>query len=322
MDGARTSSGASAAPLTRRGWALLQLIAASATWGLSVTFTKLGVDRVAAVPLLLIELAAAALALWGAVLLIGGPGRVKVRDAVALGALEPALAYLFITSGLERTSGANGSILTGLESCFAVLLAAIVLKERLNSGQALAVALALAGLLLVGAAGSPTQTGWGDLLVVGGVLCAAGYVVVAKLLASDADTLTLTAYQFTCALAIVSVFSLALSGTSDFAAVLKVPPEYVLLAAATGVIGFGVSFLLYNAASSYVTAGTAATILTLIPLFGVAGAVIVLGEPLTARTTLGGVLVGFALVMFTRQEARGVDAYEDNSHGPRGRLPP
>lgn len=42
-----------------------------------------------------------------------------MRDAATLGALEPALAYRLITRALERTSGANGSILTGLELCFA-----------------------------------------------------------------------------------------------------------------------------------------------------------------------------------------------------------
>ena len=293
--------------MTRRAWALLQLVTASATWGLSLTFTKLAVDQVPPVPLLLIELATAALALWAVVVATGGPGRVRVRDAAALGALEPALAYLLITIGLQRTSGTNGSILTGLESCFAVLLAAVVLRERLSRRQVAAVALSLVGLFLVGGAGAPTRTGWGDLLVVGGVGCAAAYVVVAKVVTSEADTVALTAHQFTYALAVVGLVSVTLDHTDDLRAVLEMDPRYVLVATATGVVGFGISFLLYNSAVAHVTAGTAASVLTLIPLFGVVGAVVVLGEPLTVRSVWGGLLIGVALLVFTREDARHED---------------
>ena len=289
--------------MSRRTRAYVQLVAASATWGLSVTFTKFGVDHIAPVTLLPIELAAAALALWIALLASRLPIRVRARDAAALGALEPALAYLFITVGLRYTSGANGSVLTGLESCFAVVLAAVLLKERLSAVKIAAVVLALAGLLLVESAGSLTRASWGDLLVVLGVVFSALYVIVAKRVDPGSSALTLTTHQFTYALGFSVLVAVGLHVTgvapASFAG-----PRYLLVAAATGIVGFGVSFLLYNSAIRHVSAGTAATVINLIPVFGVGGAVIVLGEPMRPVAVLGALLIGGAVVLFTRAESR------------------
>lgn len=290
--------------MSRRTRAYLQLVAASATWGLSVTFTKFGVDRVPPTTLLAVELGAAALALWVALLAAGGPLGAPMRTAFALGALEPALAYLFITVGLRYTSAANGSVLTGLESCFAVLLAVLLLRERLSAAKVVAVLLALAGLLLVESAGSVTRMSWGDLLIVVGVVFSALYVIVAKVADPTVSPLAMTAHQFGYGFAIAVGCALALDVTGVEPLTLDVPARYLLVGALTGIIGFGVSFLLYNAAIREVSAGAAATMVNLIPVFGVAGAVVVLGEPLRPVTVLGAALIGVAVALFTRADNR------------------
>ena len=51
---------------------------------------------------------------------------------MVLGLFEPALAYLGQTAGLTRTSATNGALIMGLECVFVVILAALVLRERIS----------------------------------------------------------------------------------------------------------------------------------------------------------------------------------------------
>jgi drug/metabolite transporter (DMT)-like permease len=51
------------------------------------------------------------------------------RRAVLLGLFEPALAYAGDLLGVARTSAANDALLSGLESVFIVLLAAVFLRS-------------------------------------------------------------------------------------------------------------------------------------------------------------------------------------------------
>src|SRR5580658_3040421 len=63
-----------------------------------------------------------------------GPRRIYAL----LGFFEPGLAYAGLNFGLAYTSAVNGALLDGLESCFVVLLAVLVLRERLSRRAAIA----------------------------------------------------------------------------------------------------------------------------------------------------------------------------------------
>ena len=125
------------------------------------------------------------------------------RRALLLGLFEPALAYAGDLLGLARTSAANGALLSGLESVFIVLLAAVFLRERITGRIAVALALALIGVIALEGTGSFAGAGLGDLLVLAGVLSAAAYTIVARGMGDDSDPLTVTACQFTAATILV-----------------------------------------------------------------------------------------------------------------------
>ena len=65
------------------------------------------------------------------------------------------------------------------------------------------------------------------------------------------------------------------------------------------------SFLLYNTVITRVDAGWAAVVLNLIPVFGLLGAVVFLGEKPTGTTTIGAILIGTSVVYFTISDRRG-----------------
>ena len=81
-------------------------------------------------------------------------------------------------------------------------------------------------------------------------------------------------------------------------------PRFWLVAVLVGAGGFGLSFLLFNMVIVQVNAGRAAVVLNLIPVFGVASAVIFLGEGMTGRDALGAVLIGSSVLYFASTDHR------------------
>jgi O-acetylserine/cysteine efflux transporter len=134
--------------------------------------------------------------------------------------------------------------------------------------------------------------------VLGGALSAAGYTIVARGIDAAADSLATTAHQFTVAtLAMLPVAVVTWAG-GDEPPPMEVPARFWLVAATVGVLGFGLSFLLYNYAIVFVAAAPSAVVINLIPAFGFVGAVVLLGEALTLGRTVGAVLITGSVLLF------------------------
>jgi len=280
------------------------LVVAAGLWGMAVSGTKYALGGFDPVTLLSIELLAGAGVLWVALLVRGyRPPRSWWLPAV-LGLLEPALAYLGDTFGLSLTSAVHGAVINGLESGLVVLLAAVLLRETITRPAILAVVVALGGLAVLAGVGTGASGGTaaGDLLVAGGVLSASLYTIVAKRFDDGSDALSLTTWQFSVATLVSLLVAIPrwAAGTGTVSA----SPRFWLVAVLVGAGGFGLSFLLFNMVIVQVDASRAAVILNLIPVFGVASAVIFLGEGMTGRDALGAVLIGSSVAYFTIADHR------------------
>ena len=287
------------------------LVLAAMFWAASVSGTKVALGGFGAVTLLGVELVAAAIALWAFVLVRGRRPLVPWRYAIALGLLEPAVAYLADTLGLQRTGAANASLIEGTEAVFVVILAGVFLRERVTAPACTAVAVGLAGMVVVESADGLTGPGAGDLMILGGALSAAEYTVVARRsvgISRDGravDPLTLTAQQFVVA-AIVTVPCVLATWAGGYEPVPRyVPARYWLLASGVAVLGLAASFVLYNWAVARVEARTSAVILNLIPVFGVVCARFWLGERLNATRLTGAALITVSVAVFAWIEMRG-----------------
>lgn len=307
-----------------RHWPLAALVLASALWGGAVVGTKYALRAFDPMTLLSVELVAATAALWAVLLIRGYRPPASWRVAVLLGLLEPALAYLGDTFGLSLTSAADGAIISGLESVLVVILAALVLGEAISRAASLACALGLGGLVVLTSGGGHSSAA-GDLLIAGGMVSASLYSVVAKRFADDGDALSLTTWQFTAATAVVLAVATARSIASPGHLPVAVAPQYWLAAAAVGVGGFGLSFLIYNTVISAVDAGWAAIVLNLIPAFGLLSSVIFLGEDPTRTGTIGACLIGGSVIYFTIADSResrtdlsSADGTDRQIHGGHG----
>ena len=284
------------------------LVVAAGLWGMAVSGTKYALGGFDPVTLLSIELLAGAAVLWVALLARGyRPPRSWWLPAV-LGLLEPALAYLGDTFGLSLTSAVHGAVINGLESGLVVLLAAVLLRETVTRPAILAIVVSLGGLAVLAGvgAGASGSTAGGDLLVAGGVLSASLYTIVAKRFDDGSDALSLTTWQFTVAALVSLLVTIArwTAGSGTWTGTLSAAPRLWLVAALVGAGGFGFSFLLFNMVIVQVDAGRAAVVLNLIPVFGVASAVIFLGEGMTGRDALGAVLIGSSVAYFAIADHR------------------
>lgn len=275
------------------------MLVAAVFFGVAPTGTKYALDGFGPVTAMLIELLAATAALWIVVLRRGRRRILDRRRVLVLGLLEPGLAYLLFSFGLDLTTASNAALMTGLECGFVVVLAALFLHERAGWPVLAAVLLAVVGLLVLeGGAADLGTPGVGDLLMAAGSLSAALYTIVARGLAPDEDPLTVTAHQFTIATAVVLPLAGYRWSSGAEPLPVGVPLHFWLAAAIVGAVGFAAAFLLYNSAITAIQAGPAAVIINLAPAFGLASAVLWLGETLTVQRIVGAALLAVSVMVF------------------------
>lgn len=258
--------------------------------------------------LLAVELAGSALVLSA---VAAGSGRLPGTARCARwrrGAVSPGLSFLLGDLGLARTTAASGSLLLGTDTVVTVLLAVLVLGDRLSWAVGGALALGLGGTALVslGALMSPAADPagshvLGNLLVVAAVVSSAGYVVWSRRSAGAVDEgLGLTAWQFAGATVATSPF-VAISWLTGGSRIFDARPGEIV-AAAVLVCGL-VALTAFNLGIGSVTASRAGVLFSLQPVAGALTAVAVLGEPLGAGKALGGALIALGVLVLSRPAA-------------------
>lgn len=286
------------------------LVLAAACWGLGGVMTKSVLAGVPPVTLLVVQLAASNLGLWSIVL----AGRIRLPDRGEIlrlgltGVLNPGLAYTFSLIGLTFTSASLSALLWGTEPILILILAAVVLRERLSLPV---IALAgLAGLgvtLMLGLNTAPAGplAGLGSLLVFTGVACCAWYTILARRLAAGIEALALVAIQQAFALAwalAIWPVELALAGPRGPAALPPGPGTWTW-AVLSGLIYYALAFWFYIAGLKKLPASAAGQYINLVPVFGVSGALLFLGEKLTPGQWLGGALILVAVTGIARWQS-------------------
>ena len=284
-------------PLPRHLPATGLLAAAALSWGLSAVLSKLALRQLAPLDLLGIELVIGTAFVWLVLLARGGPASLRQwKHFALLGVLEPGLGFALADYGLARTGASQGALLLASESLFAIVLAWIVLGERLRGRIGIAVAVGFAGSLLIGLEpGGGMNTVLGDGLVLASSAAAGASAVLARRVASNegADALTVTAVQLLSATVLAAPL-IAVGATTGHSHLASADSSYLLAAVATGVAGSALPFLLYNLAIRDTAVTAAALILNLIPVFGAGLAVAILGERPSVPQLAGGALVVLA----------------------------
>ena len=279
----------------------LLLVLAAACWGIGTVVSKQAVAEVPPLTLLPMQLASSVLLLVLVTRLrreplpAGREGRLLGR----LGLLNPGLAYALSLIGLTQITASLAVLLWAGEPILILVLAALVLRDRVGPSILLASGAAVAGLTLVVLDPSASGSAVGIALTVAGVAVCAVYTVATRrwLLGTDATFGVVLAQQlYALALAVAVFVGLQLAGRPML-------PEHLsaggaLSAAASGLLYYAFAYSFYISALRRVRASIAAASFYLIPVFGLAGAWVT-GERLEPSQWLGAIVVVAAVAWIT-----------------------
>jgi drug/metabolite transporter (DMT)-like permease len=270
-------------------------------WGLAPVATRSLVSELAPLPLLTMRqlLAAVVLLPWA----IPALRRIDARDLprfIVAGLLGMVGYNLPVTVGLQWLPASSAGLLLATEPVWVLVIGCVFLGERAGPRVLAGTGVALAGVAVIAgpaalSPGSGTRAVAGAALVLLATLAFGGYMVVLRPLSQKYGPVSATATSSVAG----AVPYLALAGTV-WPPRLSAPAGAELLFLALGSTVAGM--LLWNLA--VVRGGSAgiSRLLYLEPVVSVLGAVVFLGEQVTAAVLAGGVLV-IAGVLITGDSA-------------------
>jgi drug/metabolite transporter (DMT)-like permease len=273
--------------------AVAALVAAAASWGVGTVVSKQVVDDVAPLTLLPLQLVASCAFLLIVVLALHEPltWSPSVRRLSVLGVLNPGVAYALGLIGLTTITASMSVLLWALEPVGIMLLAALLLRERIPAGLAALVGVAIAGVLLVVYQPGATGHAVGITLTLVSIGCCALYTVLTRRLMLDDSSLNVVLVQQAAALlfALLLATVVWLVGSTGWD-LGGLGLGSLLGAVASGVLYYGLGFLMFVTGLRLVPASYAGAFLPLIPVFGVAAGYWV-GERLDARQWVGALVI-------------------------------
>ncbi len=200
------------------------------------------------------------------------------------GVLGPALLMI----GLTSTTGSTASLLLTLEGVFTALLAWIVFREPFNRRIGIGMASIFAGAVLLAANGPSGQAGLIGAFAIGGAcLCwAIDNNFTSKI--SHVEAPTLAAIKGVAA-GVVNVGLATIAGA-------QVPPFAIIgMAALIGLLGYGVSLVLFVLALREIGAARSGAYFSTAPFIGAFVGLLVLREPWSAALGIAGALMAFGV---------------------------
>lgn len=171
-------------------------------WGLSFVATKVALESLTPFTLIFARFSAAA-CLFLIVMARHGFPRFNGQDHVKmffLAVFEPGLYFLFETIGLQHTTAPKTALIIATIPVVVTVCAALFLHEHPRFSSLLGIALSVAGIAVL-VMGDPEfslsmdSSLFGDLLILGAVISAALYIVMARNLGKNHSALEITGMQ-------------------------------------------------------------------------------------------------------------------------------
>lgn len=247
----------------------------------------------------------ASLLLWGwARLQRQAAQRITLRDLpiiLILGATAVAIYNVLFLYGLKLAPASDGAIIVpGLAPVFTVIVAWLVLRERVSPWAVAGFVTAFAGLYLV-MNPSGTQSSnrlLGDVFFVLGALCWGIYAVTGRSATKRFTSVSATLYGNVAGTLMLLPFALAGRGWEALAAAPAVSWIGLLYLASFGTV---FAFVFFIEGVKRIGAGPASAFAFLVPIVGVVSSVILLDERMTPLSVLGSMLVLLGLWLVQRR---------------------
>jgi drug/metabolite transporter (DMT)-like permease len=281
---------------------LLALIFTMITWGLAPVVLRSQAVEVGAADSLIIRYTIVSV-IYAAMLAVAGNARIERADWPRLlvisliGMLGYNLGSMF---GFEHATAGIGGLIYATQPLLIVLLAAVILRERLSATAILGIIVAGLGTILLFWR-DVEQTSGGSSLYGGGLLflaCMAWavYSVMSRPLLARYGVLPVTAWSII--IATLPMYLLADMSTATALATMNTRQWAELLFLA--VLSTVIATLTWNFSVARLPAATTGAFLYLIPVIAIAAGALLLDEDVTVAMVIGGLLIllGVAVAQF------------------------
>ena len=274
--------------LNSRAWLTpVELGVLAAMWGASFMFQRVAAPEFGSLPLAELRLALGALVLMPFLWVARGHFPIRLWPRIMLiGAINSAIPFALFAWGAQQAPAGVIAITNSMAVLFTALVGFLFYRERIGRLRALALVVGFAGVVVL-ASGKTAGSNVGGA-VAAGVTAAFMYGIGAHLLkrlAQGIPPVALAAATLSCAAVLLLPFAIAQWPTQPISH--KAWFSTVLI----GVFSTGVAYALYYRLIQRIGAARAVTVTYLVPLFAVAWAWVLLGEPLTVPMAIAGALI-------------------------------
>lgn len=240
---------------------------------------------------------------------LGGWPRLSRRQWLGLvvaGAVGVFAYSAFFMLALQRVEASRAAVVVTVNPVFTTLLAAWWFKERFNARVGIGLALAVVGAATVLTHGAPWKVlagdmGTGEWLLLGCIATWSGYSLMGKRLMAGIDSLTATTVTAAVGCVLLWVAAIAVEGSPQVLGSLNgllVAAWFSLIFLAVGATVLAYAW--FYRGIEVLGAGVASSYISLVPVFGVASSVLLLGERLDASLLVGGALAIAGVVLANR----------------------
>ena len=243
--------------------------------------------------------------LVAAFVLEGGLPKLTPRQWLAtfvLGLFGVFCYNLFFMGALARLPASRAALIIALNPAITIAISAVVLKERLSARRWSGVAVALLGVAIVVSKGefasfSSAGVGLGELFMFAAVSSWALYTLIGRKVLGGLTPLAATNYA-----ALWGTLMLGAVAAPAFDTLHPSQFDWRMVASLLylGVFGTALAFVWYYMSVKKVGASTTSIFNNLVPVFGVAISVLVLGEPLLVSMLVGGAVTIAGVMMVSR----------------------
>lgn len=223
----------------------------------------------------------------------------KLRPNQWLGLFLTALLGVFGYStffiwGLKYVPAGQATVIVATNPVFTTIFAIWLFKEKWNKWVANGMVIAVAGSLLAMTKGEPTQMltnfGFGQLLLLGALVCWVAYTLLARKVLVGIDSLTATTISSIFGFLLLFIGALIAESWQDWAIVFTLDQStwFSLIGLALGATVLAYAW--YFDGVKYLGAGNAAAYIILVPILGILFSAIWLNEQVDSSLLIGGTL--------------------------------
>jgi drug/metabolite transporter (DMT)-like permease len=272
----------------QRSWQTpLELGVLGAIWGASFLFMRVAAKDFGAAPLVEIRLALGALILLPFLWRERAAFPLRLWPKLALiGAINSAIPFVLFAWAAQRAPAGIGAISNAMAVLFTALVGFLFFGEKIGVQRSIALLAGFAGVIVL-ASGKTAGASIGSAVAAGATaafLYGIGVNLVRRHLVGLPPAAT-SAATLGCASLLTLPFAIAQWPQH------AIPTQSWMSASALGVLCTGLAFVMYYRLIARIGASRAVTVTYLVPLFGVAWAWLLLGEPLTLTMGVAGAMI-------------------------------